>query len=1562
MTPSRERHPLDRNFRSKDPPSETTVQSTALVRKPVGSAAEERGDQCFSSMPTRTRYIFVRWLLRAFKARRIADNVIIYSKSIHLLTNLLVSAIRALAGPACPAPGELLPRLRDAIMSFASFEATAEPSREALCLPNGTKSPQGGVTSIDVPSCSCQDARRTHATFFFSRCGIVCGDGNAQLLSARLAMPGHCALRFKRVLLAIILRAGGVSSFGSVPGFGHWWRDTGYSRSRVSSPQSSASQMAWSLDRQSTVESFRSLCAAASSVSRAQVVFITSVASIFAILAANALAAEATMRIMAHPRIVRIVVEGEHVSARHFEHKGSVARLSFAEPVRLSVPSVPAAARPWLAVAELREEGRVLALALGPQVRAQLGPAQAGRVVIDLEMDEAGREPSSRPGGGAGQTNTASLRVRLGRHREHWRIVLEGEASATLVARPGAARLDLFGPPTLLAELAQRVSGLGDPILGTTLDQQSLTVRLSPGVMARLRQAKPNEVVVDLVPSGRMLARPPVVSTNSGERVSSGSDRTGRPPAAVSTAVGQTSDEAEPRGLGARPDRAPDAVGAPCRADAGERFLCIRGRIGAEEADLWLIAEPRPRIAAFTRGGSVWIVLDRVLDETDFDLAGVGSNNAISDLKYHSLSNATVLELQHKRPFFPDVSADAKGWRLSLRPDSALRAVEEAQVARLADPPSLSIATPGKPTILPSRLVGSDLVVITTDAAAALPEPRRLVDLEFLASGRGVVWRPAADDLEMRSSSEQLVVSREGGLNLDFRDHRAMHAAVGSTGAEKTSSNLATTPNNDRPDVVPRAHLEQGEGAVRPEIVSRDRKSNRAQLSVGSIDRGSVASVNGKAHGTDAQKELGLALSPARQLEVPSSAPADTIARTDGAHTWSRSAEAMMGTPPGGTTATPSLVSETPSGRSGRETTDSAGAPATLPPRRLLSNSPGAGDDRLQSAVAESGAPAFPALKERPLAKPSGEPVIGAQQARGFGTSEEAMRARGGKPPAHQASTSPIGLARRKVEPEPLLAQRRAELLERRARADADERVALGIELARIELGRGRAAEGLVFLDVSTSVFDPDTEPPSDVAVRALTGVAGILLGRAEPAERLLADQRLDGDPEAALWRGVAAASRQEWARAARALTESGRSLQALPPALQRRLAPIVGRVLVEDGRASTALALIERVRRLDPEPHEIQKLVLVEGLARAREGATAEALAALKEAGAGPDRTTAIEANYRSALLQYTSGRKNAEQVLQDLERQRLAWRGHPMEAEMLDGLTQLQLATGKLVDAMSTARDRRARRPDRPASEMVALQLAESLQAAINRAVEGVGDPLAALRALRTEPDLLPTGERGAALARALADRLARDGLPASAASVLEDHGLPRVEGAARAELLLDIAELRLRAGEPAEARATLERLEAGAMRAAAVRARAEGLHAALQTSSATSSESASLRTSPAQILEAAWQARDWPTVIHAGERLLADGPPSMTATWTDTDKRTVLLRMALAYAAQGDRETARALLAKYAALLGGTPEAMLAALITEMRVPTGNATAVARDLDSELADLRAGLSLAR
>lgn len=672
------------------------------------------------------------------------------------------------------------------------------------------------------------------------------------------------------------------------------------------------------------------------------------------------------------------------------------------------------------------------------------------------------------------------------------------------------------------------------------------------------------------------------------------------------------------------------------------------------------------------------------------------------------------------------------------------------------------------------------------------------------------------------------------------------------------------------------------------------------------------------------------------------------------------------------------------------------GAAPTLPPTPPAATEPPLGPAEATVAGALAEAPVLPADAPRtataarpvppatgadaPSPGPDGEPELGARSGgpRPSPTPSTAPRA----PPAAVSAPSsdrspaqplatpidradrtlatapaaeepPIGLVHLAAGGEKDQAAPSAALLDRRAAAP-EVRAAVERRLARRALAEGKAAEALALLGEPAAASDLAAEPPADRAARALAGVAAVLLDRLAAGERLLDDPRLSGDAEVALWRAIAAARAGDWPRAARALAASGRSLQSYPPTLVRRLAPLVARILVEDGKAAAALAVLDLARRYDPGPRDAARLALVEGLALLRQAARAEAEAAWRAAAEGGDPIAAIEARYRLARLRHDGS--DPGPLLAELGRQRLLWRDHPAEPEMLAGLAELLAGAEREGEALAVARELLARHP----GAKPAQALAGRLQLWFAAAIEGGGDrppePVAALRVLRAHADLLPPDEAGMGLARSLARRLAAAGLPGAAASVLVEHGLPRASRAMRGELVLEAAELRLRADDPEGALALLG-AEADALSASPpLQARAELLRRAARGAGGGTPLVEAAASPDLARLEAAWRQRDWAAVAEVGTALLAQ------AASTDAELSRLALRVAVALAAAGRKAEAGELIARYrpsaeaanAAGIGGR----LFDLLASRSGLGGDALEVAAAIDGELALLRAGL----
>lgn len=649
-------------------------------------------------------------------------------------------------------------------------------------------------------------------------------------------------------------------------------------------------------------------------------------------------------------------------------------------------------------------------------------------------------------------------------------------------------------------------------------------------------------------------------------------------------------------------------------------------------------------------------------------------------------------------------------------------------------------------------------------------------------------------------------------------------------------------------------------------------------------------------------------------------------------------------------------ASASPAASEGGAAPASAGAAPVASPAAAASGhgrdrqpiGPGGGD-RTEGGGGSGAKPTSPAPTEVTLHGGEGPAVPGTVSGGANG------ERRSGVPPTRGESA--IGLARLASTGEPGGSALAAGLLDRRAAADAETRAAVDRRLAREALARGRAAEALALLGDPPAASDTAAEPPGDPATRALAGVAAVLLDRLAAGERLLDDPRLAADAEVALWRAVAAARAFDWPRAASAYAAAGRTFQNYPPLLQRRLAPLVARILVESGKPAAALAVLDLARRHDPDPREAARLSLVEGLALERQGSPDAAAAAFRSAAEAGDPPTAIEARYRSARLEQARGRSDPEKASLELGRQRLLWRDHPAEPEMLAGLVEVLAAAGRPAEALAVGRDLRTRHPMAPFARTVTDRMRDWLVAAVEATGDGPAGAVAGLRLVRTHSDLVPEGEAGVALARTLARRLAASGLPGAAASVLSEYGLPRLQGPARAELVLEVAELLLRAGDPGTVSALLDAEVGTFAAAAAMRARVEALRRAAEQRHAAEAVSADAGSRARDRLEAAWRGRDWRTVVETGTALLAG------AREDEVEKRRLLLRVAVALGAEGRADAARELLERQAPLLrdlpATDPESRLLGLLSSRSGLAGDALQVAAALDGELAALRSGLA---
>lgn len=457
-------------------------------------------------------------------------------------------------------------------------------------------------------------------------------------------------------------------------------------------------------------------------------------------------------------------------------------------------------------------------------------------------------------------------------------------------------------------------------------------------------------------------------------------------------------------------------------------------------------------------------------------------------------------------------------------------------------------------------------------------------------------------------------------------------------------------------------------------------------------------------------------------------------------------------------------------------------------------------------------------------------------------------------------------------------------------------------------LGEGRPDEARGVLAV-LAADEPDLRLAP--AWRVAAGRAAAEAGRYADSLSLLDDPQLAGAAEACAWR----------LRSLSALGASRPALAQLPcakPALAVRSgdqrAPFLwaaAAAALAAGRADAAQHYLSFAPATSPRA----RLLAAEALLRQDQAAAAERLLApLAAAAADPPTAAAAEALRIEAAARL--GTAPPATLLARAEALRLRWRGDLIERRMAVLSWDLSLAAGKPRSALSAAATlirHHAAEPRLPA--MLGI-VAGSFRRWL---APGSKVPLPLAAGLMWDHrDLLPNGPAGDALVRLLAARLSGEGLHARAADLLEHQLAFRARDIAQGPLSVDIAQLRLLAGEPDKARAVI-RASADTLYPepfATSRARLEAI--ALFQMGQGREAVALLGDTPGTAAlreELLWRARDWETLARSS--IAPAGPGKL-----DPVAQVRLLRRAIALAMIGDEGGLAQLRTRYASRFAGLP----------------------------------------
>jgi hypothetical protein len=457
---------------------------------------------------------------------------------------------------------------------------------------------------------------------------------------------------------------------------------------------------------------------------------------------------------------------------------------------------------------------------------------------------------------------------------------------------------------------------------------------------------------------------------------------------------------------------------------------------------------------------------------------------------------------------------------------------------------------------------------------------------------------------------------------------------------------------------------------------------------------------------------------------------------------------------------------------------------------------------------------------------------------------------------------------------------------------------------AALALGLGAEAQGLALLAASD-----DGRAAEAPEAGALAAIGALLAGRTEESEAV-DDRRLDGTDEVAFWRAVRRAAEHEGAPdAASVFAATLPLLLAYPAPLRERLLPGVAETMVLGGETQAARRL------LGARPADTS-LDMARAMLAEAEGRRAEALALYDRLAASPDRAIHARAAVRAVELHLAAGALTPSQAAEALDRLLYAWRGDERELALRQRIVELRAQGGDWLGALAMLRDT----ADGPvaadwAEKQPALrtELRDVFARALAADARAALPPLDLVALVRANPDLLPGGAEGAALAGRLADRMLALDLPGRAIPLLQSVMQGSPPGPARAELGARLASLALRQGDAAGALTALSDSVAEDVpaplqeRRTLLFARAEAARGELQPAVATlaSVDSAAADDLRAQLLEGA---QDWPGATAALTSLAGRSVP--TAGPLDEAAARLLLRLASA-AARSDDEGILALL---------------------------------------------------
>ncbi|MFZ2030535.1 MAG: hypothetical protein WAU68_09525 [Vitreimonas sp.] len=523
------------------------------------------------------------------------------------------------------------------------------------------------------------------------------------------------------------------------------------------------------------------------------------------------------------------------------------------------------------------------------------------------------------------------------------------------------------------------------------------------------------------------------------------------------------------------------------------------------------------------------------------------------------------------------------------------------------------------------------------------------------------------------------------------------------------------------------------------------------------------------------------------------------------------------------------------------------------------------------------------------------------------------------------------------------------------------------LALARFYLQNDFAAEALGSLRLA-AVNQGDLVE-IDPEYRLMRGQANVMMGRYADSDADLSASALLQNPAAQLWRGYAAAQRQDWPTARQQLEAGAGAMEELPPAWRARFQLALANAALElNDYAAAQAAQSAAMGQAGDQAMRLQAQ-LIQARLTAAQGDNANALQMLDALSNCRDERTAVRATLEAIRIRRATGVIRAVDAVEPLEALRFRWRGDSTELQTVSMLGDVYSETGRWREAMATMRIAADRFPNDPAARQLRADMSTLFERLF---LDGEADqlqPIEALGLFYEFADITPVGPNGDRIVRLLAGRLVNVDLLEQAAQLLQHQVDERLLGLGKAQVAADLAAIYLMDHKPDRALVAIDASRQPNMPAALLadrhilEARAlldlGRLDAAVELVERDRSEDAQRVRA-----EAAWRARDWDRASASLRTLLGMRNASQPL---DEAGRQEVLRLAIALTMSGDDDAVHAVYRQYAGDMAHTDEADPFEVVASGVTADGSAIrdvarAVARTdlMDRFMHRLRAGMTV--